>query len=142
IVLTFLASIPHHPTPTLFPYTTLFRSFLQATSNLLGVARGAVYLREGNPPLYVLATSLGQAPELTELSDGCPLIEATQSGKILLLRNRGNVSPSPAQRQLHFLGGGIAHPLIQNGKLLAVLILGPKDPPYRTEDLDLLAAFA
>ncbi|MBI3409515.1 MAG: sigma 54-interacting transcriptional regulator [Planctomycetes bacterium] len=119
----------------------LAQKFLQATSDLLGVARGAVYLRQGEPPLYVLATSLGQPPELAELAEGCPLIEATQNGKIVLARGR-SVPWSPAQRQLEYLRGGIAQPLAQNGRLLALLILGPKEPPYRQEDLDLLAAFA
>src|SRR5262249_7216941 len=48
-----------------------------------------------------------------------------------------------AQRQLQFLGGEIAHALAHEGRLLALLVLGPRERgPYRLEDLDLLAAFA
>src|SRR5262249_4484969 len=38
--------------------------------------------------------------------------------------------------------GELAHALCHEGRLLALLVLGPKDSPYRPEDLDLLAAFA
>src|SRR6202023_799467 len=41
---------------------TLARRLLQASSELLNVPRGAVYLREGNPPIYRLAGCLGPAP--------------------------------------------------------------------------------
>src|SRR5262249_42324790 len=57
---------------------TLARQLLQAASEVLNVSRGAVYLREGNPPLYRLVESLGPVPPLTELSSGCPLIEMLQ----------------------------------------------------------------
>ncbi len=36
----------------------------------------------------------------------------------------------------------MAQPLTHEGKLLAVLVLGPKDSPYRTEDWNVLAALA
>src|SRR5207245_960835 len=50
----------------------------------------------------------------------------------------------PIQRQLLHLGGEVAHGLAHEGKLLALLVLGPKDHgvPYRPADLNLLAAFA
>src|SRR5262249_36828775 len=34
------------------------------------------------------------------------------------------------------------HALSHEGRLLALLVLGPKESPYRNEDVDLLAAFA
>ena len=49
---------------------------LQTAGELLTVSRGAVYLRHGEPQLYHLTDALGPAPALTELSSGCPLIEA------------------------------------------------------------------
>src|SRR6185369_17453042 len=49
---------------------------------------------------------------------------------------------SPAQRQLQFLGGELAQPLTHEGRLLAVLVLGAKDSPYRAEDWNVLAALA
>lgn len=119
----------------------LAQKLLQATTELLGVSRGAVYLRQGDPALYRLAGTLGPAPELTELSAGFPLIEAAQQGMVISTRAREGMSLSPAQKQLQFLGGEIAHPLLHEGRLVALLILGHKGTPYRTEDLDLLGAF-
>src|SRR5207244_3338906 len=121
----------------------LARRLLQASTELLGVPRGAVYLREGNPPLYRLAGCLGMPPPLTELPPGCPLVEALQAkGRLQIgesrLRAESN-SPgllSPAARQLQFLGGEVAHALAHEGQLLALLVLGPKEPgPYNAEDL-------
>jgi transcriptional regulator with GAF, ATPase, and Fis domain len=120
----------------------LARRLLHASAELLGVARGAVYLRQGEPPLFQLAGSLGEPPPLTDLSLGCPLIEGLQGGRVVATRPRNGFFPTPAQRQLELLGGEIAQPLIHEGRLLALLVLGRKDFPYRPEDLDLLAAFA
>ncbi len=119
----------------------LARKMLHATSELLGVAEGAIYLRQGDTPIFQLAGSLRTNPPLEELSPGFPLIEALQSGRPILVPPRG-VPTNAAQRQLSFLGGEIAHPLVHEGRLLAVLVLGRKDMPYRVEDVDLLAAFA
>src|SRR5205085_9721177 len=49
---------------------TLAKQLLQASAEVLAVSRGAVYLREGNPPLYRLVDSLGPQPPLEELSSG------------------------------------------------------------------------
>ncbi|MFO0964664.1 MAG: sigma 54-interacting transcriptional regulator [Gemmataceae bacterium] len=119
----------------------LAQRLLQATSEFLGVARGAIFLRQGEPALYVLAGSLGPDPALRELPPGCPLVEALEQGRPVLGRMRGHPE-KPEQRQLQFLGGEVAHPLLLDGRLLALLVLGPKDSPYRAEDLDLLSAFA
>jgi transcriptional regulator with GAF, ATPase, and Fis domain len=122
---------------------TLAQRLLQASADLLGVSRGAVYLRQGEPPLYRLAGALGPAPPLTELPPGSPLVEALQKGRSVLTGSRPGASATPAQRQLQFLGGEIGHALAHEGRLLALLVLGSKDrPPYQREDLDLLAGFA
>jgi transcriptional regulator with GAF, ATPase, and Fis domain len=120
---------------------TLARQLLQAASEVLNVSRGAVYLREGEPPLYRLVESLGAPPPLTELSPGCPLIEIMQrQNTIDAVAGRGENLDS-AQRQLGFLGGEIGHALVHEDQLLALLILGPKGlGPYSAEDLNLLAA--
>jgi transcriptional regulator with GAF, ATPase, and Fis domain len=114
---------------------------LHVAADQLGVPRGAIYLRQGDPPIYSLAGSVGSPPPLDELAPGFPLIEAVQEGKIVSGRSREAGGLVPAQRQLHFLGGEVAHPLVHEGRLLALLVLGHKGTPYRTEDLDLLAAF-
>jgi transcriptional regulator with GAF, ATPase, and Fis domain len=120
----------------------LAHRMLQEAADLLGVRRGAVYLRDGNPPLYGLADHLGPAPALSELSPGCPLIEALPGCGTVLIRPR----PQPedaAQRQLRFLGGEVAHALVHEGQMLALLVLGPRDAgPYTPDDLNLVEAFA
>jgi DNA-binding NtrC family response regulator len=121
---------------------TLARRLLQTAAELLTVTRGAVYLRQGDPPLYQLTDALGAPPGLTELSSGCPLVEA--------LREQGTAGPppvpplaAPAQRQLLFVGGEVAQALLHEGQLLGLLVLGPKEAgAYSVEEVQLLAAFA
>jgi transcriptional regulator with GAF, ATPase, and Fis domain len=122
---------------------TLARRLLHASAELLTVPRGAVYLREGNPPLYRLAGCLGPTPPLGELSSGCPLVEALKDRGALVVGQELRQATEPGQRQLRFLGGDVAQALAHEGQLLALLVLGPKDAgPYGAEDLNLLAAFA
>jgi transcriptional regulator with GAF, ATPase, and Fis domain len=121
---------------------TLARRMLQASADLLNVCRGAVYLGEGNPPIYGLAGCLGSTmPPLAELSSGCPLVEALQTNRAVTMRP--GQAAEPAQRQLRLLGGEVAYALAHEGRLLAFLVLGPKDQGwFGPEDLNLLAAFA
>jgi transcriptional regulator with GAF, ATPase, and Fis domain len=131
----------------------LARRLLHTSAELLGAARGAVYLRRGDPPLYQLADTLGPAPPLIELSSGCPLVEAMLRGArnaergapdiALRAPRSGPHSNEPALRQLALLGGAMAYPLAHEGQLLGVLLLGPKlGGAYTPEDCNLLAAFA
>ncbi len=121
---------------------TLAKRLLQTSTELLGVPSGAVYLRRGNPPLYHLADALGPAPGLTELSSGCPVVEALTARDNLGLHNR-QLSAEPVRRQLRLLGGEVAQALSHEGQLLGLLVLGPKDGgPYGPDDLTLLTAFA
>jgi len=128
----------------------LAHRLLHASAELLGAGRGAVYLRQGNPPLYHLTEALGPAPALTELSSGCPLVETLLTQGTLPLP--GHKPPTAAgPRQLHFLGGAIAQGLLHEGQLLGILVLGPPAEPrglavemtggYTAEDLHLLTAF-
>jgi transcriptional regulator with GAF, ATPase, and Fis domain len=121
---------------------TLARRLLQAAGELLNVSSGAVYLREGDPPLYRLAGCFGSSPPpLPELSSGCPLVEALRSRADLTVRP--GLATDPAQRQLRLLGGTVAYALEHEKRLLAFLVLGPKNAgPYEQGDFDLLAAFA
>jgi transcriptional regulator with GAF, ATPase, and Fis domain len=121
---------------------TLARQLLQALAEVLGVGRGSVYLREGEPPLYRLVECLGPTPALAELSLGCPLIEAIQRRAAVVGLSGRETNTDPVQRQLRFLGGAAAHALAHEGELLALLVLGPKEQgAYSSEDLNLLAAF-
>jgi transcriptional regulator with GAF, ATPase, and Fis domain len=121
---------------------TLARRILQASGDLLHVTRAAIFLREGEPPIFRLAGALGDSPPpLTELTAGCPLIEALQARKALVAWS-GPVT-DPGQRQLKFLGGDVAYALAHDERLLAFLVLGPKVVgTYGAADLNLLAAFS
>lgn len=136
---------------------TLAHRLLHTSAELLGAGRGAIYLRQGDPPIYGLTEALGPAPALAELSSGCPLVETLlqQSTLALPLANESVVVPAqavPGPRQLRFLGGVLAQGLLHEGQLLGILVLGaPVEPRglgaettggYTAEDLHLLSAFA
>src|SRR5439155_25626420 len=96
--------------------------------------------------LFRLADALGEPPPLTELPPGCPLVEELQArGSLCPHRPGGNGSADlrPAPRQLQLLGGEVAQALVHEGRMLALLVLGPRQAgPYADEDLELLSAFA
>jgi transcriptional regulator with GAF, ATPase, and Fis domain len=119
----------------------LAQKFLHATTELLDVAQGSVFLRQGDPPIFRLAGCQGTPPPLGELPPGSPLVDVLEEGKVLTASAKPFPPATPAQKQLQLLGGQLAHPILQDDRLLAFVILGPKDPPYRPEDAELLAAF-
>jgi transcriptional regulator with PAS, ATPase and Fis domain len=121
----------------------LAQRLLQTSSELLAVARGAVYLRQEEPSVFRLAGSLGAAPLQTELLPDSPLVQFLQQEEVVLAPPPRSHAISAAQLQLQALGGAIAHAVSHEKRLLAVMILGPKDhSPYRPDDLNLLGAFA
>jgi transcriptional regulator with GAF, ATPase, and Fis domain len=131
---------------------TLARRLLHTSVELLGAGSGAVYLREGDPPLYRLTEAVGPDPALAELSSGCPLVETLIRYPLSTVRCPSNATADSGQRQLHFLGGAIAQGLVHEGQLLGIVILGAPGEPrglgtemaggYTAEDLHLLTAFA
>jgi transcriptional regulator with GAF, ATPase, and Fis domain len=121
----------------------LARQLLQASAEVLTVVRGAVYLREGTPPIYRLVEHLGSAPPLQEMSSGCPLVEALRSRGAVVAETGRPALTLPVSRQLRFLGGEVAQALTHEGDLVGLLVLGPKlSGFYSAEDLNLLAAFS
>ncbi len=119
----------------------LAQRLLQTATELLGVSRGAIFLREEDPPRYRQAASLGSAPAWPELAADCPLLAALIDNPVVRVPVRLGTALTPGQRQLQLLGGELAHALAHEGHLLAVLILGPRlAASYRPEDLGLLAA--
>jgi transcriptional regulator with GAF, ATPase, and Fis domain len=61
----------------------------------------------------------------------------------LAILNERQAVVDPSRRQLRFLGGAVAQPLVHEGRMLALLVLAPKEAgQYTTDDLNLLAAFA
>jgi transcriptional regulator with GAF, ATPase, and Fis domain len=118
---------------------TLARHLLDASADLLAVSRGALFLSEGDPPLYRLAGSLGKPPALTELAPGCPLVDLLQRRTLLAL----GLTRDSAEEQLELLGGEVALALSHEGRLLGFLILGPKATGfYQAVDYNLLSAVA
>ncbi len=120
----------------------LGQRLLSAVADTLGVAHGTIYLRQEEPPAYRLAAHLGDAPATLELPSDDPLIEAMQGGSGQHGRPQMGGPESPAQRRLRQLQGEIAQPLQGDGTLLAIMVLGPKDTPFRADDWNLLSAFA
>jgi transcriptional regulator with GAF, ATPase, and Fis domain len=121
---------------------SLAMKFLNATTELLGTPQGAVFLQQGEPGVYRLAGFQGSAPSVGELPLGSPLINALKLGKSVDSRPKPYEPLSQPQKQLKNLGGELAQPIMHEDRLLAFIVLGPKEPPYRPEDADLLAAFA
>lgn len=122
----------------------LARRLLETSTELLGCGSGAIYLRQGDPPVYSLVHSLGSLPPLHDLPPGCPLVEAAQArGTIALSGTQRGGADHPARRQLVFLGGAAAQALMHEDEMRALLVLGPReDGPFTADDLHLLAAFA
>jgi transcriptional regulator with GAF, ATPase, and Fis domain len=120
----------------------LAQRLLTTVSDTLGVPRGAIYLRQDEPLGFRLVASQGEAPSLPELGVDTPLIEALQNGLGLECPAPTEGPGTPAQRQLRQLGGEVAQPLLTEGTLMAVLLLGPRETPFRAEDWNLLSAFA
>jgi transcriptional regulator with GAF, ATPase, and Fis domain len=120
---------------------TLARRLLQASAELLGAGRGSVYLRDAAGPAYRLTHAVGPAPGAAELPPDCPLAEAVRAHGSATARLR--LAADPARLQLVKLGGETAHGLLHEGRLLGLLVLGPKGAgAYTPEDLNLLTAFA
>ncbi len=120
---------------------TLVQGLLHATTDLLGVSRGAAYLR-ADDGAYKLAGWVGPAPVQMEIASNSPLIdELSQQGVAIL--PRGEEPTTSAQRTLREVEGELARALTLDGRLLALLLLGAKETtPYRQDDLNLLEAFA
>lgn len=121
---------------------TLCRRLLTALSELLDFSQGAIYVRQGQPPVFTLASHLKDRPSLQELPPGSPLIDALMQSP--LVRVPPVLGPiAPAQRQLASLGGEIALALRHHGQVIAVFIVGRRTVGrYDVEELHLLTTFA
>jgi transcriptional regulator with GAF, ATPase, and Fis domain len=121
---------------------TLARRLLRAAADLLDVAEGTVYLRQGDPPTFTAAGSIGGAPLTTAIDHDDPLPLALLEHEVLLVRGDGEFPRSPAVVRLRELGSRAAVALTHEGTLRAFLILGHKTDGAHitTEDRDLLTA--
>ncbi len=120
----------------------LAQRLLSTVADTLGASRGAVYLRQDEPSGFRAVAHLGEPPASLDLTGDAPLIEALQNGLGLECLTHNEGALTAAQRQLRQLGGEVAQPLVGEGRLIAVLVLGAKDTPFRAEDWNLLSAFA
>jgi transcriptional regulator with GAF, ATPase, and Fis domain len=122
----------------------LAQRLLTTIADSLGVNRGAVYLYSdtGQSRQYYLAASRGDPPGVQEIAGDAPLPEGLKNGLKLQVATSFEGPGSQAQEQLRSLGADIAQPLMHDGSLLAFLLLGPKETPYRADDCTLLSAFA
>ena len=72
---------------------TLAQRLLHTSAELLGVSRGAVYLRQGDPPLYRLAGCLGPAAAADRAAARLPADRGACRGRPVRCRTAG---PAPA----------------------------------------------
>jgi len=120
--------------------TTLSRHLLNLSAELFEVESGALFLGEGDPPLFQLAGTHGNPPPLTALASGCPLIDSLMTTNLITVQD---VPDAAVRQQLHLLNADIALALSHNGRLLGFLLLGPKASGYYTpEDYQLISALA
>jgi transcriptional regulator with GAF, ATPase, and Fis domain len=121
---------------------TLARRLLRAAADLLDIAEGTVYLRQGEPPTFAAAGSLGRAPLVNVVDHDDPLPMALLEHEVLLVRWEGGAARSLAVLRLRELGGRAAVALTHEGTLRAFLILGYKadGADITTDDRDLLTA--
>src|SRR5262245_7725460 len=121
---------------------TLARRLLRAAADLLDVAEGTVYLRQGDPPSFMASGSLGRAPLASVIDHDDPLALSLLEHEVLLVRGEVAFPRSPALVRLRELGGRAAVALTHEGTLRAFLILGHKTDgaDITTEDRDLLTA--
>jgi len=118
----------------------LARRLLQSITELLGVRRGAVYLRRGDA-VYALVASEGPPPPATEVAATCPLVAALPGQPCLPAGPR--LPTDPAVQRVQALGGELALGLVHEGQLLGFLVLGPRGGggAYSADDLAILTAF-
>ncbi|MFO0845370.1 MAG: sigma-54-dependent Fis family transcriptional regulator [Gemmataceae bacterium] len=116
---------------------TLARRLLHTATELLSATSGAIYLRQGDPPLYRLTAAVGPTPPLTELSQGCPLVESLRA------TGQQSAEASAAGRQLAFLQGVVGQALVHEGELIGLLVLGPRtEGEFTAEEVQLLSALS
>ncbi len=119
------------------------RRFMHALSELVNLEQGAIFLREGDPPVYRLVAHLGAEPKVKELTPGSPLIDTLMQSPIIRARPPGSIGLDPVQRQLQQFHARTALPLRHEGVLLAVLIAGQAEHGESDiETLHLLTTFA
>ena len=105
---------------------TVAQRLLQATTELLGVSAGLRLSAPGRAGASTswLAWSGAACPERVCGTE--PLIDTLHRQASVAIWPGAGSAPTPAQRQLQALGGELAHGLSHEGRLLAVLVLGPK----------------
>lgn len=130
-----------HAVSQLVDPPVLAQRLVTTVADTLGVPSGAVYLRQGASQGFELAARHGGISGPDSLPKDSPLADALRSGLGLECPAISEGRGTAAQSQLREIGGEVAQPLLSDGNLIAILVLGPKETPYRAEDWNLLSAF-
>ncbi len=125
--------------------TTLGRRLLDAAGDILRVEWGAIYLAEGGTAGFSLVAFCGPEADEKSLDSKNPLVVRLREDRVSFRVLPGTLRDAEADRAadaLISLGGEIATPLITEGGLVGVLVLGPKRSgmPYEDEELTFLSA--
>ena len=124
---------------------TLGRRLLDAAGEILRVEWGSIYLARGAPGGFGLAAFCGPEVDEKVLDSDHPLVIRLRDDRGCFRAHPGAILEDGADKAadaLISLGGEIATPLVADGELAGILILGPKRSgmPYEDEELAFLAA--
>jgi transcriptional regulator with GAF, ATPase, and Fis domain len=134
-----------HAVGSLVDRSTLGRTLLEATCDVLRLDWGAIYLRDEAGSALVLATCYGPEPDERSIEATNPLVARLErTATFRVPHGLGNVGDPPATDALIALGGEVAAALRAEGKLAGLVILGPKrsGTPYEDEEIGFLVALA
>jgi transcriptional regulator with GAF, ATPase, and Fis domain len=126
--------------------TTLGRRLLEATSEILRLEWGALYLLDHSGGCFRLAVSQGPTPDQEDLAADNPLIARLQEVSTVRLSHATALhgGADVVSDTLIALGGEAAAALESDGVLAGLLVLGPKRSgmPYENEEMSLLATLS
>ena len=122
----------------------LGRRLLDATTEVLRVEWGSIYLANDARGAFHLAAWHGPEPDEKALNPDNPLLDRLRREPTLRAPHLlGPAASDPATDTMIALGGELAKALESDGVLAGVMVLGPKRSgmPYEDEEVALLGAF-
>lgn len=117
---------------------------LEATADMLSLERGAVFLQSESKAGFELAAALGVPPELAELPNDHPIVEALKRQSPLRATYGGVLGMESAHRSLRTLGAEVAQRIEFEGRVIGLALLGPKPLglPFSHDELSFLTALS
>ncbi|MBX9790331.1 MAG: sigma-54-dependent Fis family transcriptional regulator [Pirellulales bacterium] len=117
---------------------------LQAARDCVGAQRGAVYLRDKVAQRLALSARIGWPTAPAHLSAISPMVAEGRAAGVLSSRSALTSLPSAGQLQMRDLEAELAVPLELEGRVVGLLLLGPKadESTYSAEDQNFLLALA